>query len=77
MAKTEKTKADPVTPVNLFAYTEQAHGEHVPGYVSLNRCTDGSYWITARTSGGKETAGLCVPEDQLKAFAAAINAALA
>jgi len=65
MAK-EKLKASAEAPRNVFAYTEQAHGDHVPGYAALNKCADGSHWLTVRTSGGKETAGVCIPKEQLK-----------
>ena len=62
---------------NVFAYTEQSHGNHIPGYASLNKHADGSYWLTVRTSGGKETAGVQIPEDQLKAMVEGISAELA
>lgn len=77
MAKKAQTETAAVTPKNVFAYTEQAHGSHVPGYASLNKCADGSYWMTVRTSGGVATAGVCIPEDQLKQLAAAISTELA
>jgi hypothetical protein len=77
MAKKAQTEVAAVTPKNVFAYTEHAHGSHVPGYASLNKHADGSYWLTVRTSGGAETAGMCIPEDQLKQLAAAIAADLA
>lgn len=75
MAKTDAKKQSDTR--NVFAYTEQAHGDHVAGYVSVNRCADGSYWLTARASGSLAITGLRVPEDQLKQFAESILAELA
>lgn len=78
MARKETTETQSKkTNRTVFSFTEQAHGAHIPGYAALNTHADGSHWLTVRTSGGAQTAGICIPKDQLKLLAEAIAAELA
>lgn len=61
----------------IFSVTEQAHGDHVAGYATINRHADGAVWLTVRSSGGEATAGVQISEEQLAQMASAINDELA